>query len=88
MYEYFQFTNPVLSKYIDTQDTIILDKEKSKPLGFDQDGNTVYDTVSIVANKFEIKYFPVKHEFRTLASTIVFPKEEDYQNALNIMLMI
>lgn len=85
LYEYFQFTNPVLSKYIDTQDTIILDKEKSKPLGFDQDGNTVYDTVSIVANKFEIKYFPVKHEFRTLASTIVFPKEEDYQNALTIM---
>ena len=85
LYEYFQFTNPVLSNYIDTQDTIILDKEKSKPLGFDEDGNTVYDTVSITANKFEMKYFPVKEEFRTLSSTIVFPKEEDYQNALNIM---
>lgn len=85
LYEYFQFTNPVLSNYIDTQDTIILDKEKSKPLGFDEEGNTVYDTVSIIANKFEMKYFPVKEEFRTLSSTIVFPKEEDYQNALNIM---
>jgi len=85
LYEYFQFTNPVLSHYIDTQDTIILDKEKSKPLGFDEDGNTVYDTVSIVANKFEMKYFPVKHEFRNISSTIVFPKEEDYREALNVM---
>ncbi len=85
LYEYFQFTNPVLSHYIDTQDTIILDKEKSKPLGFDEDGNTVYDTVSIVANKFEMKYFPVKHEFRNLSTTIVFPKEEDYREALNVM---
>ncbi|HPE75171.1 MAG TPA: fasciclin domain-containing protein [Draconibacterium sp.] len=85
LYEYYQFTNPVLSKYIDTQDTIILDKEKSKPLGFDEEGNTVYDTVSIVANKFEMKYFPVKHEFRSVSTTIVFPKEEDYREALNVM---
>ncbi len=85
LYEYYQFTNPVLSSYIDTQDTIILDKEKSKPLGFDQDGNTVYDTVSIIANKFEMEYFPVKTEFRNLSGTIVFPKESDYQNALNVM---
>ncbi len=85
LYEYYQFTNPVFSTYIDSQDTIILDKEKSKPLGFDEDGNTVYDTVSIIANKFEMKYFPVKEEFRSLSSTIVFPKEEDYREALNIM---
>ena len=85
LYEYYQLTNPVLSKYIDTQDTIILDKEKSKPLGFDEEGNTVYDTVSIVANKFEMKYFPVKHEFRNISTTIVFPKEEDYREALNVM---
>ena len=85
LYEYYQITNPVLSKYIDTQDTIILDKEKSKPLGFDEEGNTVYDTVSIIANKFEMKYFPVKHEFRNISTTIVFPKEEDYREALNVM---
>jgi hypothetical protein len=85
LYEYYEFTNPVLSNYIDTQDTIILDKEKSKPLGFDEDGNTVYDTVAIIANKFEMKFFPVKEEFRNLSSTIVFPKEEDYREALNIM---
>lgn len=85
LYEYFEFTNPVLSNYIDTQDTLILDKEKSKPLGFDENGNTVYDTVATIANKFEMKYFPVKHEYRNLASTIVFPKEEDYREALNVM---
>ena len=85
LYEYYQFTNPVFTSYIDSQDTIIIDKEKSKPLGFDEDGNTVYDTVSIIANKFEMKYFPVKEEFRTISGTIVFPKEEDYQNALNVM---
>lgn len=85
LYEYYEFTNPVFSNYIDTQDTIIIDKEKSKPLGFDENGNTVYDTVSIVANKFEMKYFPVKEEFRTLSSTIVFPKEDDYQMALDVM---
>ncbi len=85
LYQYYEFTNPVLSNYIDTQDTIIIDKEKSKPLGFDPDGNTVYDTVSIIANKFEMKYFPVKQEFRNLSSTIVFPKEEDYRSALDVM---
>ncbi len=85
LYEYYDFTNPILSDYIDLQDTIILDKEKSKPLGFDEDGNTIYDTVSTVENKFEWEYFPVKQEFRTLSATIVFPLEEDYQEALNVM---
>jgi hypothetical protein len=85
LYEYFAHVNPVLSYYIDTQDTIIIDPEKSKPLGFDENGNTIYDTVSVVENKFEWKYFPVKHEFRSKSATIVFPKAEDYQKALNVM---
>lgn len=83
LYEYFKITNPVLSNFIDKQDTIILDKEKSKPLGFDDKGNTVYDTVSIIMNKFEMKYFPVKEEYRTLSGTIVFPKADDYNRALD-----
>ncbi len=85
LYEFYKVTNPVLTNYIDRQDTIILDKEKSKPLGFDEKGNTVYDTVSVIANKFEMKYFPVSEEFRTLSATVVFPKTQDYRNALNIM---
>ena len=56
LYEYYQFTNPVFTAYIDSQDTIIIDKEKSNPLGFDEFGNTVYDTVSEIENKFEMEY--------------------------------
>lgn len=85
LYEFYAKTNPILSKYIDSQDSIILDKERSKPLGFDEDGNTVYDTVSIIYNKFEYEYFPVKHEFRNATSTIIFPLADDYNNALDIM---
>ncbi len=85
LYEYYDVTNPILSDYIDSQDTIILDKEKSKPLGFDENGNTIYDTVSTVENVFEWDYFPVKHEFRAASATIVFPKEEDYRDALDVM---
>lgn len=85
LYEFYELTNPVLSNYIDTQDTIILDKEKSKPLGFDEFGNTIYDTVSVIENKFEWEYFEVKQEFRNYSGTIVFPKEEDYNEALNVV---
>ena len=85
IYEYYQTTNPVFTAYIDSQDTIIIDKEKSEPLGFDEDGNTVYDTVSTVENKFEMEYFPIKQEFRSLSGTVVFPLEKDYQEALTVM---
>lgn len=84
-YQYFLVNNNLLSEYIDSQDSIILDKERSKPVGFDNDGNTVYDTVSIIYNKFEAAYFPVKQEFRNTTATIVFPKQEDYREALNVM---
>ncbi|MFC2115061.1 fasciclin domain-containing protein [Bacteroidota bacterium] len=85
LYEYFVLTNPILSDYIDSQDSIILDRERSTPIGFDENGNTIYDTVAEVFNVFEYEYFPVKHEFRDLAATIVFPKQEDYNAALNVM---
>jgi hypothetical protein len=85
LYEYYKVTNPILYRYIDSQDSIILDKELSIPIGFDDDGNTVYDTVSEIFNIFEFEYFPVKHEFRDAGATIVFPKQEDYNAALTIM---
>lgn len=85
IYEYYITNNPVLKSYIDSQDSIIIDTEKSKPLGFDENGKTVYDTVSIIYNKFEETYFPVKHEFRHQTATIVFPKEEEYNDALTLM---
>ena len=82
LYEFFAMNNPVLRDYIDTQDSIILDRELSRPIGFDEDGNTVYDTVSDVINLFEEEFFPVSEEFRYKTATIVFPLEEDYNEAL------
>jgi uncharacterized surface protein with fasciclin (FAS1) repeats len=85
LYEYIANTNPILKKYIDSKDSIVLDKELSRPIGFDEFGNTIYDTVSEVLNIFEEEYFPVKHEFRYKTATIVFPKESNYNNALTAM---
>jgi hypothetical protein len=85
LYEYFIVNNTLLSDYIDSQDSIILDRERSRPIGFTEDGRTVYDTVSVTFNKFEYFYFPVKHEFRNTMGTIVFPKQADYFEALTAM---
>ena len=85
LYEFFAVHNPVLKAYIDEQDSIVLDKERSRPLGFDSLGNTIYDTVSEIYNKFEAEFFPVSEEFRNKTATIVFPLEEDYQAALTEM---
>ncbi len=85
LYEYYIVNNTLLRDYIDSQDSVILDKERSRPIGFDEDGNTIYDTVSVTFNKFEYFYFPVKHEFRNTTATVVFPKQEDYFEALTAM---
>lgn len=85
LYEYFKKSNIVLSNYIDTRDSVVLDRELSVPIGFNEQGNTVYDTVADIVNVFELKYFPVKQEFREMFGTIVFPKADDYNDALNVM---
>jgi hypothetical protein len=85
LYEYYAFTNPILKSYIDSQDSIVVDKELSRPIGFDEYGNTIYDTVSTTYNKSEEEFFPVSEEARFETATIVFPKEEDYNNALTEM---
>ena len=85
LYEYIAINIPVLKQYIDSQDSIILDMERSKPLGFDELGRTIYDTVAIIINKFELKYFPVSKESRNKKATLVFPRQEDYNNGLTLM---
>lgn len=85
LYEYFAKNNPYLKAYVDSKDTIIIDQEKSRPLGFNEAGETVYDTVSIKGNLFEDKYFPVSSEYRKWTSTFVFPRLEKYQSGLNVM---
>lgn len=85
LYEFFAKNNPYLKTYIDSKDTSILDREKSRPIGFDANGNTVFDTVSIKANLFEMAYFPVSMEFRKWTATFVYPKLATYQSGLNGM---
>ena len=52
---------------------LIIDKEKSDPLGINENGEIIYDTVANVFNKFEELYFPVKQESRYETATIIFP---------------
>jgi hypothetical protein len=85
LYEYFVDNSPIFKSYVDSKDSIILDKEKSKPIGFDEFGNTIYDTVAEIYNEFEEEFFPVRKEFRNKTATIVFPKEDDYNAALTEM---
>lgn len=85
LYEYIALTNPVLKDYIDSQDSLILDKELSRPIDLDEFGNTIYDSVTTRYNKFEEEFFPVSKEFRFQTATLVFPREEDYNNALTAM---
>lgn len=85
LYEYIAENIPVLKAYIDLQDSIILDKELSKPIGFDDAGNTVYDSVITVINLFEEEFFEVSEEFRVKTATLVFPKQDLYNSALTKM---
>jgi hypothetical protein len=85
LYEFYVQNNPILRAYIDSKDSIILDRERSKPIGFDKNGNTIYDTVAVTINNFEVKYFPVKEELRNFTATIVFPQKEKYEGALDVM---
>ncbi len=85
IYEYISENIPALKIYIDEKDSIVLDKERSKPLGFDEKGNTIYDSVVTVINLFEEEFFEVSEEFRLKSATLVFPKKETYQQALTKM---
>jgi hypothetical protein len=85
IYEYFAANNPIFKSWIDEKDSIIVDMEKSRPLGFDDEGNTIYDTVAIIYNEFEQFFFPVREEFRNRTATLVFPNETEYNEALSNM---
>lgn len=85
LYEYFTTSLPYMKTYVDKEDSIILDKEKSRPIGFDDKGNTVYDTVSIKVNLFELEYFPVSEEFRNWTATFALPKKSTYESGLTVM---
>ncbi len=83
LYQYLKLNNKVFSNYIDTKDSVILDLEKSKPIGFNEFGETVYDSVTTVTNFFEKEYFEISDEFRDIKITMVLPGSNDYNNALD-----
>ncbi len=85
LYEFFSLSNPVLAAYIDSYDSLVLDKELSRPIGFDEYGNTIYDTVAEVYNEFEEIVFPVSKEDRYKSATFAFPGKEKYNGALDRM---
>ncbi len=85
LYEYFSLNNTYLKSYIDKNDSVILDKNKSRPIGFDVNGNTVYDTVSVKVNRIDSLFFAVNDEFRVWTATFVFPKQATFEKGLTAM---
>ncbi len=85
LYEFTQRFSSVISDYIDLSDSVYLDKNSSKPLGFDGNGNTIYDSVFNSVNRFERDFFPVSKEFRNKTATFVLFTQEQYTSALDEM---
>lgn len=85
LYEYIDQMNSRLSGYIDSRDSVALDYSQSVPTGFDDEGNTIYDSVFIITNRFERDFFPVSLESRYNEATMLLVTDEDYNNALDVM---
>jgi len=85
LYEFTAQKSTVLKNYIDSKDSIFLNRSLSTPIGFNEDGNTVYDSVFGHLNTFELDYFPLRQEFRDKAATLIIFSQEQYNAALNDM---
>ena len=83
IYEYLQKYNPLFANYIDSQDSLFLSEELSKPIGFNSEGQTIYkDSVILKVNLFERDYFPVTRNFRDKVVTIVVPSGIHYNEVM------
>jgi hypothetical protein len=85
LYEFTSLFSSVIRDYIDLNDSAYLDKASSTPIGFDDQGNTIYDSVIEVVNTFERDFFPVSQEFRDKSATFVLFTQEQYEDALDLM---
>jgi hypothetical protein len=85
LYEYFEYYVPVFQDYIDSQDSVSFDPFLSFPIGFDDEGNTIYDSVFTSLNLFERDYFPVSEESRSEVATFLLFTQEQYEGALDQM---
>lgn len=83
LYEYISATNEFYKAYIDAQDSRRLDPN-STPIGY-EDGNTVYDTIWIEENFFEIDYFPVSEELKEERATLFLFTGEQMKDALEVV---
>jgi len=85
LYQYIAATNEFYRAYLDSQDSVYLDKELSTPIGYTDKGLTIYDTVLTTINLFEEVYFPVSEEFRDNKATMLLFTKEQYDRALGIV---
>jgi len=85
LYEYTALFSSVIKDYIDSNDSIYLDKSTSVPTGFDSYGNTIYDSVFGRVNTFERDLFPVSVESRDKSATFLLFSQEQYLMALDEM---
>jgi len=85
LYEFTAQHSNVLKEYIDSKDSVFLDRNLSTPLGFNEDGNTIYDSVFGKVNLFEEDFFPVSKEFRDENATLILFTQEQYDLALDDM---
>ena len=85
LYEYIAVTNDFYRDFLDSRDSVFLDKELSTPIGYTDDGLTIYDTVLTTINRFEEEYFPVTEEFRDYKATMLLFTQEQYDDALTFI---
>ena len=85
LYEITERFSAIIKRYIDLSDSVYIDKSLSTPVGFDSLGNTIYDSVYGVVNRFERDFFPVSQEFRNRSATFILFTQEKYEQALDEM---
>lgn len=84
LYEYIAASNDFYKAFIDQQDTSYLDPNSTR-IGYDDLGNTIYDTLWISENRFETDYFPVSEELRDQKATLVLFTGEQMNKALEVV---
>ena len=85
IYSYMKLHCPVLKRYVDQFDTLYLDLSKSIPLGYNDQGEIIYDSVYVESNIFEETVFPISKEFRNRTATVILFSQEQYDEALEVM---
>lgn len=85
LWEYICQNTTVLMDYIEKFDSVFLDKDKSIPLRFDDDGNIIYDSVFIEVNYFDTIYFPLNREDRNRTASFILFTDEQFGQAMDNM---